>query len=190
MRWALAFAVLAFAAAAAAQPNGVLLVAKPGLPDPNFAETVVLVTRTGGDNTVGVILNRPTSLRLVQLAPRLPGAETFTEPLHSGGPVMPQVVVALFSSEGAPAGPAFRALPGVWLSMHPQNLETILARPAARMRLFAGFSGWAPQQLEREVGAGTWYVVRATDEIVFRKDTSGMWEELVEKARGARAAIY
>ena len=49
-----------FAAPVLAQPNGILLIAKPGLPDPNFRETVVLVARTDDAATVGVILNRPT----------------------------------------------------------------------------------------------------------------------------------
>jgi putative transcriptional regulator len=76
--------------------------------------------------------------------------------------------------------------------MHPGNLEPLIARQSGatsgRMRLYAGFSGWAPRQLEAEVDRGTWYSVRATEELLFRKDTSGMWQELVEKARGAPRA--
>src|SRR5258707_2817182 len=81
------------------QPNGILLVAKPGLPDPNFSETVVLVARTDDAATVGVILNRPSVRRLVDIAPGLPGAENLTEPLYIGGPVMRQVVVARYAAE-------------------------------------------------------------------------------------------
>ena len=83
-RWSL----LLFAGIAGAvlgQPNGILLVAKPGLPDPNFSETVVLVARTDDGATVGVILNRPTVRRLVDIAPSWPGAENLTEPLYTGG---------------------------------------------------------------------------------------------------------
>jgi len=71
-RWSLALLVLLPACAAAQQaepPNGLLLVAKPGLLDPNFRQTVVLVTQTPDSQTVGVILNRPTQLKLSQLLP-------------------------------------------------------------------------------------------------------------------------
>jgi putative transcriptional regulator len=73
--------------------------------------------------------------------------------------------------------------------MHPANLEPLIAQPDARMRLYAGFSGWAPRQLEAEMQTGSWYVLRATEELIFRKDTTGMWSELVERARGARTVL-
>jgi putative transcriptional regulator len=62
------------------------------------------------------------------------------------------------------------------------------------MRLFAGFSGWAPRQLENEMAREGWYILPATEELLFRKNTSGMWEELLERARnhygGKHAALY
>jgi putative transcriptional regulator len=184
-RWSLLL-VACIAGPALGQPNGILLVAKPGLPDPNFSETVVLVARTDDAATVGVILNRPSVRRLVDIAPGWPGAENLTEPLYTGGPVMRQVVVALYASQEEPKAKAFRVLPHIYLSMHPTNLEPLVAQPSGRMRLYAGFSGWAPRQLEAEMASGSWYVLRATEELVFRKDTSGMWSELVERARGSR----
>ena len=171
-----------------AQPNGILLVARPGMPDPNFSETVVLVTWTEDQSTVGVVLNRPSVQRLVDIAPNWPGAADFKQQIYAGGPVMRQVLVAVFESENEPKARAFRALPHVYISMHPGNLEPLIARPPARMRLFAGFSGWAPQQLESEVDRGTWFMLRATEDVIFRKDTAGMWRELVEKAQGSRTS--
>ena len=157
-------------------PNGLLLVAKPGLVDPNFRETVVLVTQTPDYGTVGVILNRPTSVR----------HERTGESIYSGGPVMPRTLVALFRSDEPPEAPAFHVLKRVYLSMHPDNIERQLARPAGNLRLFAGFSGWAPRQLEAEIGRDGWYVLPANEELLFREDTTGMWGELVERARGAK----
>jgi putative transcriptional regulator len=172
-----------------AQSNAVVLVAKPGLTDPNFRETVVLVTRAQDAATLGVILNRPTQQRLAELAPGFSGAESFPEPLYAGGPVMQQVVVALFFSETAPKDAAFQVLPDIYLTLHPRNIEALLAEPRERVRLYAGFSGWAPRQLEAEIDAGGWYALRATESLLFRKETSNMWRELVEKARGSRAAL-
>jgi putative transcriptional regulator len=185
IRWLLAAAVF-LTGAAQAQPNGLLLIAKPGLPDPNFSETVVLVTRSTDEGAVGVILNRPTGRRLADVAPRLQGAQNFTQPLYAGGPVMRQVVVAVFGADATPPQAAFHVLGSVYLSMHPANIEALLAQPGARTRLYAGFSGWAPEQLERELDSGSWYVLPAREEYLFRQDTSTLWHELVRRAQGSR----
>jgi putative transcriptional regulator len=185
LRWLLA-AVLFLWGAAQAQPNGLLLIAKPGLPDPNFSQTVVLVTRSTDEGAVGVILNRPTRQRLADVAPRLQGAQNFTEPLYSGGPVMRQVVVAVFGADALPPQAAFHVLGSVYLTLHPLNIEALLASPSPRVRMYAGFSGWAPEQLERELDSGSWYVLPAREEFLFRKDTSTLWDELVRRAEGSR----
>lgn len=178
--WILALSLLAAAAPAqqAERPNGILLIAKENLRDPNFSQTVVLVTQAQDGGTVGVILNRPTGRKHPQS-----GAEIFT-----GGPVMREVVVALFRAERTPPAPAFHILKGIFLSMHPDNVDPLLAGTATvRHRLYMGFSGWAPGQLDGEMQREGWYVLPASEEIVFRAETSGMWRELVEKARGGRA---
>jgi putative transcriptional regulator len=159
----------------AAEPaNGVLLVAKPSLVDPNFRETVVLVTQTADASTVGVILNRPTSTK----------HDKTGETLHFGGPVMREVMVALWRSERAPEAAAFHVLKGVYLTMHPRNIDALEMEAQTSYRLFMGFAGWAPGQLESELARDDWFVLPASAEVIFRKNTSGMWEELVRKARG------
>jgi putative transcriptional regulator len=179
-------ALLLVAGPLGAQPNGIVLVAKPGLPDSNFSETVVLVTHSDEGSPVGVILNRPTKLKLADVAPRVRGAQNFTEPLYSGGPVMREVLVALFRAETPPAEAAFQVLPGIYLTLHPATIEALIAEHRERLRLYAGFSGWAPRQLEAEIDTGSWYVLRATEALAFRGDTAGMWAELVAQASGAR----
>jgi putative transcriptional regulator len=175
----LAAVLLAHGAAAqqADPPNGVLLVARSGLPDANFGEAVVLVSQTAEGETVGVILNRPTTRR-----------HENGEPLYFGGPVMSEVLVALFRSERAPSASAFHVLRDVYLTMHPTNVEELVARPDKTHRLYAGFSGWAPGQLEAEIERGDWMVWPASDELLFRTDTRGMWLELWQKAYGKRAS--
>ena len=168
--WLIVLAVLA--APALAQPNGVLLVAKPGRVDPNFRETVIVVTQAQDGSTVGVILNRPLN------------AELF-----AGGPVMREVTVALFVADRAPEEAAFQVLPRVYLTMHPRTIDQLRARPGGAVRLFAGFAGWAPRQLEAEMAAGAWYALRASEAVLFRKNTSGLWRELVDQAQERRAIL-
>lgn len=163
--------------------NSVFLVAKPGLADPNFFHTVVLATQTDDGGTVGVILNRPTHFALRELLPDLEGKTNYREPVFFGGPVMLRAVVALFRAKAPPAAPAFHVLPEVYLSMHPDNIGKLLADPAGQYRLFVGFSGWAPRQLESELERDGWYVLPADADMVFRKDTGALWPELVARAR-------
>ena len=73
--------------------------------------------------------------------------------------------------------------------MHPAIIERLLAERPRQMRIYSGFCGWAPQQLEAEIAAGSWYVLGVNEEIVLRRDTSGLWDELVAKASGARTTI-
>ena len=151
-------------------PNGLLLVAKPGIADPNFARSVVLVTQAPDYSTIGVILNRPTRVRYQG------------KRIWAGGPVMRQVVVAVFRSEQTPKDAAFHVLKNLYLSMHPQIVDALIAGDKARYRLYGGFSGWAPRQLESEFGRDGWYVLPADEATIFREDMRGLWEELVARA--------
>ncbi len=186
MRVLLLAAALAFAGPAAAQQsdpaNGLFLIAKPGLADPNFRQTVVLVTQTEDYSTVGVIINRPTDLKLEVFLREGGPATRYKDVVFAGGPVMREVIVALFRSDSAPGAPAFHVLKDLYLSMHPQNLQALLAGSGRRYRLYAGFSGWAPRQLESEMQREGWYILPADVETVFRKDMSGVWQELVQRA--------
>jgi len=174
MRAAALALLLACAGALAQQaqpPNGVLLVAKPELDDPSFGRSVVLVTQSEDGHTLGVILNKPTPARHQG------------RPLWFGGPVMNRSVVALFAADQTPAAPAFHVLRNVYLSMHPQNIEPLLAGRGARYRLYSGFAAWAPRQLESEFGRDAWFVLPVDEALLFREDTGGLWDELVAKAR-------
>ena len=163
-------------------PNGVFLVAKPGLLDPNFRQTVVLVTQAPDFSTVGVIVNRPTVLKLQQFLPQEFPTDQYRDRLFFGGPVMRQVIVALFRAEEAPEAPAFHVLKDLYLSLHPDNLRRLLAGGATRYRLYAGFAAWAPRQLESEFRREGWYVLPANVEAIFRRSTEGLWQELVQHA--------
>jgi putative transcriptional regulator len=192
-RWPALLLALAVSAAAAQSPqpaNGVLLVAKPGLPDPRFAETVVLVTQAPEGQTVGVILNRPLRAKLAELVQDESLLHHYKGTVYFGGPVMERSIVALFRSSEPPRAPAFHVLKGIYLSMHPGIVEPLLRESGAGYRIYAGFSGWAARQLEGEIERDGWYVLPASEQLVFRSDTAGMWEELLARVHGKRAALY
>jgi putative transcriptional regulator len=181
---ALLFGLAGFAAQAqqTLPANGLFLIAKPSLVDPNFAKAVVLVTQTEDASTVGVIINRPSTLKLSQFFSAEMATQNYRDPVFIGGPVMRQVMIAVYRSATVPAAPAFHVLKDVYLTMHPDNIEKLLADPKARYRLYAGFSGWEPRQLEGEFESDGWYILPADEPTLFRENTEKIWEELVEKA--------
>ena len=165
--------------------NGLLLIAKPSLSDPNFSRTVVLVTQTEDGGTVGVILNRPTTLKLQQFLSGEFDTSNYRDPVFLGGPVMRQALVVLFRTDKRPEAPAFHVLKDVYLTMHPDNIERLLKDKDARYRVYAGFSGWAPNQLQSEVMRDGWYFLPADEATLFRSDSESMWQELLERAQKA-----
>lgn len=192
LRAAALLLALAVGSAAHAQQdlpaNGIFLIAKPTLSDPNFEKTVVLVTQTEDASTVGVIINRPSALKLSQFLSDEFQTRNYLDPIYMGGPVMRRAIVAVYRSETVPAAAAFHVLKNVYLTMHADNLKQMFAAPGAVYRLYAGFSGWAPRQLESEFMRDGWYVLPADEAMLFRKDTESLWEKLVERAvaRGPR----
>ena len=185
---ALALVPLGAAAQQELPANGIFLVAKPTLTDPNFSRTVVLVTQTEDGSTVGVVINRPSTLSLSQFLSQEFETRNYRDPIFLGGPVMRQAIVAVYRSESPPGAAAFHVLKNLYLTMHADNLKRMLGTPGAKYRLYAGFSGWQPRQLQSEFTEDGWYVLPADEATVFRKVTEGMWEELVTRAvsRGPR----
>lgn len=187
LRTAAFAAALALSPAAAGQAHErtLLLVAKPGMSDPNFRETVVLVTQDEKANAVGLILNRPTQRSLASI---LPGErfKRFTEPVFFGGPVEANGLFALFRAEASP-GEAVAILPGVFLAGNPATLDALMHKPPSSIRFYAGYSGWGPAQLRGELERGDWHVLNADAETVFTKDTRDLWNRLLRMARTVTA---
>jgi len=169
-------------------PNGVFLIAKPALVDPNFRHSVVLVTQAPNGSTVGFIVNRPGRRSLAQILPDNEVLKRFTEPLYFGGPVEAAGLFAVFRAKDNPQG-ALRVLDDVSFAIDPAVVEIVLRTPPERVRFFNGYAGWAPGQLAVELEHGGWYVLNADADTVFRKDMDKLWEELVSRARGVMAFL-
>jgi putative transcriptional regulator len=171
-------------------PNGVVLVAKPSLVDPNFRETVVLVTRHPGGGAVGIILNRPTRVPVAQLLPEHEGLRGRPDHLFAGGPVSPRALIGVFRSTERPEA-SLRVLADVYLTLDGAFLDGLLRRADAprELRLYAGYAGWAPGQLEAEIARDDWYVLEPDLDTIFRADPVTLWRELLRRAsaRSTRA---
>jgi putative transcriptional regulator len=181
---------VALAASAFAQDAGkersLLLIAAEGMGDPRFAESVVLVTRHGRSQaTIGVIVNRPLDVRLSQVFPEF--ARASEHRLHYGGPVAQGQIVYLVRGEREPAD-ALRLAPQLFISSDGASLRRMLENPPPTdsLRVFDGYSGWAPGQLEREIDIGGWHLLPVDVDIIFREPADRLWETLLRRATAIR----
>ena len=161
--------------------KGVFLVARESIKSPTFRKSVILLTHYGPSGTVGVIINKPMETKVSEA---LPGVEKFRERpdrLFFGGPVLKNSIVLLLrSKEKLPE--SYQVLDDVYFTSSVNALNHVLAEAEGeterRARVFAGYSGWAPGQLEHEINRGDWEVVKADAASVFDKDPEKLWQEL------------
>ena len=182
------FGAMLFLAAGSARAqieseHAFLLVAKHGMVDANFAETVVLAVRPDDGGPVGVILNRPSTVELRALYPDRAEIAGRRDLVFLGGPVEPDALLFAFRSARKPSKGLFVA-DDIYISGFSEVLAEILKQPenAGQQRFFVGFSGWAAGQLENEIAQGGWYVLRFDAKAVFDMNPLTMYQELLRRA--------
>jgi len=190
----LAVAVLAACAwptarAAESLEDGTLLVASPELKDPNFAHTVILVLRHDESATLGVIINRPTSLDPAKTFPELSDLGGYAGKLFRGGPVASTQVLYLVRGLAAATVQGPEIVDKVFLSGNTESLADVarLADGASELRIYAGHAVWAAGQLAREVQQGAWRAVPGTADLVFQAEPARLWEQLAPPTSGVTA---
>jgi putative transcriptional regulator len=163
---------------------GRFLVAQRELVDPNFIRTVVLLAKYGEDGAMGLIINRPTKLPVSKVLDGLKGLKGRSEPAYLGGPVQVTGVLALVRS-AAKLEESQKVLGDVYLVSSREVLEKTLEGGGA-LRVYLGYSGWAPGQLEAELELGSWYIFRGDPALVFDPEPETVWSRLI---RGAEVRI-
>ncbi|HET7400467.1 MAG TPA: YqgE/AlgH family protein, partial [Usitatibacter sp.] len=155
-----------------------LMVARDELPDRNFRDAVVLVMNNLAPGPVGVITNRPTSLALSRVFPEIERLKQHDGRVYFGGPVALGVVSFLFRAEKPPER-ATPVLDGVYFSMDTDLLHALLEReqPMEGLRVFAGYAGWAPGQLQAEIAHGDWKLEAAEADSLFGHRRELPWPE-------------
>ena len=153
--------------------TGSFLVARNTLRDPNFLQTVVLVLRHNPGGAFGVVVNRPAKM------------EGLPFPVFGGGPCQsPGLILLHGHSEWfiPPAQPAkSQVAAGIYLGDVScfERLGEVAEGKTLRYRLFAGYSGWGPGQLEGELEVRAWVVVPATGNVLFGTAPEDLWERLL-----------
>ena len=166
----------------AGELRGHLLIATPTLNDPDFLRSVVLIAEHSEEGAMGLILNRPLEVLVVDAVEPLAALVEADAAVYQGGPVEPQAVLALaeFSDPSAAVSLAFD---GIGFVSSDPDIET-LCDVVQRARVFAGYAGWSPGQLEEELAEDAWIVEPARPEDVFAEDAGELWATVLRR-RGA-----
>ena len=191
MRILLCFALFAAMAssARAQEEDAILLVAHPAFRDVDYRQTVLLAAPAPNGGHVGVILNRPTRRSLSSLFPEHEPSKKVLEPVHYGGPFSRGALVALVKTTATPGNGSVMLMKNLYMAFRVNTIDQIIESTPNEARYFVGYVGWRPGELKSEIDRGLWSVTGAELDTIFRKDTEGLWEELLQQSKRIRAAL-
>ena len=179
-------APLAFASDTA---NTLLLVAKRNLRDRLYGSTVIVARPLGEDRHLGFIVNKPTNMTLGKLFPKHAPSQKVIDPVYLGGPTGPEVIFALVKGSQSPGGRSLQLAPGLFVAYDSTVVDRIIETQPQQARFLAGMVLWAPGELDEEVRRGLWFVLEPQPDMLLRKTTDSLWEELVDRCERKANAI-
>ena len=163
---------------------GSFLIATPHISDYRFRRTVILIVRHDANGAFGLVINKVTDIPLSSLAPELRELTREKQFAYYGGPVSMQRMSYLHRERAAANG-GTRVMQDIYWSTKLTMLKGFLASPDERtLRVFFGYAGWGPGQLDREVAQRGWLVAVADGETVFDHPTDSLWRELIRRDGG------
>jgi len=155
---------------------GKLLVATDTVRGEIFARTVILLLHYDESGAMGLVVNRPTEVEPAEVMDDPEALSAYQGTLFWGGPVEMAGLRVLVRSDAPPEGA--ETIVG---NVHLVSFEAAVSRLPAdvgNLRLYIGYAGWAPGQLDGELAIGSWDVRAAADELVFADDPGGLWQQL------------
>jgi putative transcriptional regulator len=160
-----------------------MLVATPIITEPPFSRTVVALIEHDDEGALGLIINLPSDLPVAEFLPEATADVVPPKVIFVGGPVGTDSALGVVMAEEANS---VRRSPFAGVSLvDPTDPE--LER--SDMRVFGGFAGWSPGQLEAEIREGAWWSVSAHREDFFAQDPESLWEATVRRVKG-RTPLY
>ena len=142
--------------------RGRLLVAEPTLADPNFHRTVVYLIEHSAEGALGVVLNRPSDTPVHQVVPTWSPYVSDPKTVFVGGPVSPDAAICLGRCADGSASPLWTSLSDGVGVVDLNGDPTDAPAGVTGLRIFAGYSGWSPGQLEAEMEVDGWFAVSYT----------------------------
>lgn len=167
---------------------GKVLVMEKKSPDPNFAESVILLIHYDKDGVVGVMLNEPSDVPLSRLKD-VKGTGKRSDPVYVGGPVELEMVTALVRNTTAPPD-GLRVAAGLYAVQTRRGIEAAIkaSKGPNDLRVYLGYSGWIIPQIENEVKLGSWFIFEHGERYVFDSEPRTLWKRLIDRT-GAQFAF-
>jgi putative transcriptional regulator len=159
---------------------GKFLVANEKIKDPHFAKTVILLVKYDFQGAMGLIINRPTDTKLSQALPNVQGIQKSPDNLYFGGPVAFNRITMIIQSQGMPDN-SEKVFNDIYISKSITLLEQIIEiqKPDQRFRIYIGYAGWGPGQLETEIARNDWNIMKIDPDILFDKSPDKIWQRFV-----------
>ena len=158
--------------------TGQILIATPGLVDPNFRQTVILIVQDTAEGAVGLILNRSSDKTVKHLWESIFHADIAADqPLNLGGPVFGPLMMLHTRQELAD----LEVGGGLFFSTQKDYIEQVVNGNVQPYKLFLGHSGWSEGQLRSEINEGAWLHLPAHREVAF-SDDADLWQKLLHYA--------
>jgi putative transcriptional regulator len=163
-----------------------LLVAMPQLLDPNFRRSVILVVHHDGEGAFGLVLSRDSDVPADELCSSV-GLAWGGNPQRRvgwGGPVQPNTGWVLVGEDPVlaaddPLDDVTEIAEGLHFAGSLATLKRVAAAPPAELRLFLGYAGWGPSQLEDELAQGSWILAPVSRDLVFGVAPGALWERVL-----------
>jgi putative transcriptional regulator len=161
---------------------GQLLIATPGLADPNFSRTVIAVAGHDAEGALGVVLNRRAEVSVSDTVPDLADVVESGDRLFLGGPVQDDSIVVMAEFDD-PSEAHLVITSDIGLVSERTQIDRLAEIPGRR-RAFAGYAGWGPGQLDGEVENEDWFLTEALPEDLFSDDPTALWSDVLDRMGG------
>lgn len=169
--------------------QGKIIITPRESPDPHFANSVIVLARYDRTGALGLMLHYKTDLKVPKIFPGFKAAEKRTDTIFVGGPVAMDSVLLLMRSQVMPAN-AHYVKDNLYLTTSDTAIGmALMERPASDLRLFIGYSGWAPGQLESEVRRHGWYIFDYDEALIFDDHPETLWDRLIGKTERRIASL-
>jgi putative transcriptional regulator len=162
--------------------TGQLLVATPQIEEGVFSRSVVLVLHHGDDGAQGVVLNRPIDADVDDVLPGWEQHASHPAKVFQGGPVQLDSALGLVAVPGdSPEPTGVRRLFGSVALVDLDTPPVLVVDELSGLRIFAGYAGWSPGQLEQEIETGSWWVVDTESGDAFTDAPEGLWQRVLRR---------
>ena len=158
--------------------SGRILVSEPSLTDRFFAHSVVLLAEHDSEGSFGLIINKPSDIRLSQITDDFPG---FDPQLFLGGPVKVENLYFIHT-KGEDVEGSLKILDGLYWGGNVRKIKEMIHENTLTkddIRFFIGYSGWQPSQLEKELSEKSWLVLNTSADEVLKVNSENIWRKIL-----------